>query len=234
MISDIINALRLVRSRKDEQRARDEIYAKYRDRTMVPRVSFDSNLSVVQTVKPVQGCVVECGVWKGGMSGAIAEVLGAGRTYYLFDSFEGLPEAQSIDGEAAAKWQADKSGAYYFDNCSASQEEALDTMKRSPAARVVPVKGWFEATVPEFVLNERIALLRLDGDWYESTMICLKKFFPLMVEGGKIIIDDYYTWDGCSRAVHDYLSEVKATERIMMTPEGVAYLTKVPSSVADD
>jgi O-methyltransferase len=71
-----------------------------------------------------------------------------------------------------------------------------------------------------------IAVLRLDGDWYDSTMLCLEHLFPLVVPGGLMLIDDYYTWDGCARAVHDYLSREQAAERIEKTSGGVAYIVR--------
>ena len=72
-----------------------------------------------------------------------------------------------------------------------------------------------------------IALLQLDGDWYESTMVCLQNLFPLVVEDGLVIIDDYGTWDGCTKAVHAYLSEHDGPEAVRYSPDGVAYLRKV-------
>jgi hypothetical protein len=83
------------------------IYKKYRDFTMIPEGGFVQNLRLVESVRHISGCVVECGVWRGGMSAAMALLLGPDRTYYLFDSFEGLPPAKAIDGEAANHWQCD-------------------------------------------------------------------------------------------------------------------------------
>jgi O-methyltransferase len=80
--------------------------------------------------------------------------------------------------------------------------------------------------LPHFKSSNEIALLRLDGDWYESTMDCLKYLFPKVVQKGIIIIDDYFTWEGCSKAVHDYLSSIKSTSRIYTSPGGVCYIIK--------
>jgi O-methyltransferase len=193
---------------------------------MVPKNVFEANLALAEQVRGVEGCVVECGVWKGGMAAGLADVLGPARDYYLFDSFEGLPPAKDIDGEAALRWQIDKQAPGYHNNCAASMDEALATLSRSRADSVIPVKGWFQDTVPNFSLPSPVALLRLDGDWYDSTIICLNRFFPVMAKGGLVIVDDYYAWDGCSRAVHDYLSQHKLAERIEVMPPGVAYLTK--------
>ena len=65
----------------------------------------------------------------------------------------------------------------------------------------------------------------------DSTLTCLRKFWEYVVPGGVILIDDYYTWDGCSRAVHDFLSERKATERIRQgIIGGIAFMLKEPDS----
>jgi O-methyltransferase len=85
--------------------------------------------------------------------------------------------------------------------------------------------GFFNKTLPHFQ-TEPIALLRLDADWYDSTMVCLEYLFERVVERGIIILDDYYTWDGCSRAIHDFLSKNKATERIRSYDNSVCYLIK--------
>lgn len=71
-----------------------------------------------------------------------------------------------------------------------------------------------------------IALLRLDGDWYDSTMTCLMHLFPLVTTGGLVIIDDYGVWEGCTRAVHRYLADNERPEGIRTTSSGVAYIVK--------
>ena len=75
------------------------------------------------------GAVVECGCWRGGMTGGIATLLGDIGTYHLFDSFEGLPPAQSIDGTRAHDWQTDTTGPKYHDNCRARKDEAEAAMR---------------------------------------------------------------------------------------------------------
>jgi O-methyltransferase len=190
------------------------IYGKYRDSTMAPRSYFLRNMLIVDSRRHVKGCVVECGVWRGGMSAGMAEVLGPGREYFLFDSFEGLPPATEQDGEVAKKWQKNTQGPTYYDNCRAPIEFAERAMTLSGATDYRLVKGWFENTLPQFVPPSPIAVLRLDGDWYESTMTALESLFKYLAPDGVVIIDDYYAWDGCSRAVHDFLSRHQMTARI--------------------
>lgn len=148
------------------------------------------------------------------MSAGMAEVLGPDREYFLFDSFEGLPLATERDGEAASRWQKDTQGETYYDNCRAPIDIAERAMRLSRAAKYTLVKGWFENTLPQFVPPTPIAVLRLDGDWYESTMTALESLFKYLARDGIVILDDYYAWDGCSRAVHDFLSRHQLTARI--------------------
>jgi O-methyltransferase len=208
------------------------IYEKYREFTMIPRDLFIGNLALCMLFKDVDGCVVECGVWKGGMIAAMAEIMGNYHDYFLYDSFEGLPEAQEIDGGAAISWQGDKESPFYFDNCKADMAYAERAMQMSGARNYKITKGWFSEALPHFSCDRGIAILRLDGDWYDSTMECLNDLYNKVNRGGIIIIDDYYVWDGCARAVHDFLSmthrkarnEVPA--RIRQSEAGICYLVK--------
>jgi O-methyltransferase len=190
------------------------VHDRYREFTMVPRRTFAANLAAAAECAGIPGCVVECGVWRGGMSAGIAEVLGPDRTYYLFDSFEGLPEAQAIDGPAALAWQANPAGATYHDNCRAEQSFAERAMKLAGARDARFVRGWFDATLPGFTPPEPIALLRLDADWYDSTIVCLRSLARYLAPGALVIVDDYYVWDGCARAVHRFLAETDSPARV--------------------
>jgi O-methyltransferase len=197
-----------------KRRRYERIFQKYRDFTMVPFENFVPNLEMCEKFKSIEGCVVECGVWRGGMSASMAEVLGSGRTYYLFDSFEGLPEAKEIDGTAALQWQKNKDAPNYYDNCKAEIEFARKAMSLSKADKVKIIKGWFNETLPSAAIDEPIAILRLDGDWYDSTIDCMENLYPKVSEGGLVLLDDYYYWDGFSKAIHDYLSKYKLPVRV--------------------
>ncbi len=86
--------------------------------------------------------------------------------------------------------------------------------------------GWFADTLPGVDIPEGIAILRLDGDWYDSTLTCLEALFPLVAHNGIVIIDDYYIWDGCARAVHEYLAAHDSDARISQFMNTVAYIQK--------
>lgn len=196
---------------------------------------FIENLALIGSLVDLRAmksaAIVECGTWQGGMAAALIDFCGRHRSFCFFDSFEGLPPAKEIDGQTALAWQENTSEPGYYDNCRSSIETFYDTIGRTgiDTKTVHVAKGFFEQSLPNFD-SPAVAVLRLDGDWYESTMICLRKFWDHVVPGGIILIDDYYSWDGCSRAVHDFLSERRASERIHQGPIGrVAYITKNPA-----
>ena len=198
-----------------------KLYMDYKHYTMVPYPSFRDNIKLILNYNLPKGDIVECGVWKGGMIASIAKILGNNRHYYLFDSFEGLPLVKDIDGKAAYEWQKNNT----FNNCIISEDFAQQAMKKSRINNYKIIKGYFENTLKDTEIKE-VALLRLDADWYDSTMICLKELFPKVTNNGLIIIDDYYHWDGCSKAVHDFLSKYKLPHKIRCTRNGVAYIIK--------
>lgn len=186
----------------------------------------------------VPGALVECGVWRGGCSLAmlLAQRAAFGevrRPVYLFDSFKGLPCAEEIDGHLALEWQKGNSETF-FDNCTATDAEVQSTLENFGFRKgdYHIVKGWFDETVPAFaqcLAEDGISLLRLDGDWYKSTIVCLEHLEPLVSVGGVVLIDDYYAWDGCARAVHDYLSRKDVPYRIKSLPHNfAAYFVKRP------
>ncbi|HNP06966.1 MAG TPA: TylF/MycF/NovP-related O-methyltransferase [Cyclobacteriaceae bacterium] len=201
------------------------IYKKYRDFTMIPEDLFIANLDLCNKFLAIEGDIVECGVWRGGMVAGISELTGPNKKIHLFDSFEGLPKAKDIDGKAALDWQKNTTSMTYYDNCTADESFANEAMKKTGHNNYQLYKGWFQDTLLLFS-GSSISILRLDGDWYDSTKICLDRLFPFVTEGGVVIIDDYHTWDGCAKAVHDYLAEIKSPSRICQWENQVAYIVK--------
>jgi hypothetical protein len=210
----------------DQNNYRYEIlYDKYKEFTMVPKPFFILNLDLCNQYKHIQGDYVECGVWRGGMSAAISEVLGGEHQLHLFDSFEGLPAAKEIDGKEALEWQASKESPDYYDNCAADESYALKALAKADCINYKIYKGWFESTLATYPQNS-IAILRLDGDWYDSIRVCLDHLFQYVSPGGIIILDDYYSWDGCAKAVHDYLSITKNSSRLHEWKGKLPYIIK--------
>jgi O-methyltransferase len=200
------------------------LHERVADLTLLPKGQFVDNLVVARLASDVPGDLVECGVWRGGMSAALAWAL-PNRHSVLFDSFVGLPDAREIDGPAAVHWSTE---VREHDNCTAEEEWAHEAMRRVDQTDYEVVKGWFDETLPEWAAQQRpIAVLRLDGDWYDSTTTCLEQLFPLVQPGGVVIIDDYFDWDGCARAVHDYLSRQGSADRLRTSPaQEFAYVVK--------
>lgn len=189
------------------------MYNKYKDFTMIKEYDYINNIELCKLFKHIDGCVVECGVWRGGMIAGIAETFGNDKSYRLFDSFEGLPKANlQKDGAGAVGWQEDITSPTYYDNCSAEIKYAQEAMKMSNTLDVKITKGWFKDTLPRF--NEKISILRIDGDWYESILTCFENLWDKVSVGGLIILDDYYVWDGTTRATHDFLSRNDLHSRV--------------------
>lgn len=164
----------------------------------------------------IPGDIVECGVWKGGSMMAAARTLiqagDAARRLYLFDTFDGMTASEdrdvSIEDIPASRMAVDESvaGKWCFSPLDEVRQAVLSTGYE--ARNVVFVKGLVEETIPAQA-PERIALLRLDTDWYKSTKHELQHLFPRISPGGVLIIDDYGYWKGCREAVDEYFAENK-------------------------
>jgi len=165
----------------------------------------------------IPGDYVECGVWAGGSTMAAARTLvslgDTSRHLYLFDTFEGMTAPTSKDiaptGETAESLlarsdptQADSAWAVV----SLEQVKANVASIGYPPENVHYVKGMVEDTIPEQA-PEQIALLRLDTDWYESTLHEMVHLLPRTIPSGVLIVDDYGWWKGAQQAVDEYIAE---------------------------
>ena len=181
--------------------------------TMLPMVRLNNLESCVRRVivDGVPGDLIETGVWRGGatiLMRALLEVCDdPERVVWVADSFEGLPEpdAERFPTEAAGFHGPVISKAY--DRFAAS----LETVRANVAAfgllddRVRFLKGWFKDTLGAAPIT-KIAVMRLDGDYYESTMDALTALYDRLSIGGFVIIDDYAEdlWTNCRRAVDEF------------------------------
>lgn len=201
------------------------ITQRLRPYTMISNSGIEFIISTVKQVidNKVSGDFVECGVWKGGCSAAMILAQMAlqpnqQRLSDLFDSYEGLPAAESLDGPMALQWQSNVDSPGYYDNCTAWLETVQHNFELLgiPSCNTIFHKGWFEETIPRFVQehpNLKIAIVRLDGNWYTSTKVCIENLYPLVSEKGIAIIDGYYAWDGCV-AIHEFLGKHKLNHRL--------------------
>ena len=161
------------------------------------------------------GAFVEAGVARGGCAGVMAAVArdaGGRRLTWLFDSFQGLPEPGPEDGELARRYAAGRLGGRLetIGRCVGPIEVVRELLFErlgldEQAVRLVP--GWFQDTLPARRAEVGpITLLRLDGDWYASTKVCLEQLYDQVVPGGWVILDDYGHWEGCRRATEEFLA----------------------------
>jgi len=165
----------------------------------------------------VPGDIVECGVWRGGSSmmaaltlmGAGAGAGGGDRRLWLYDTFEGMTEPGQRDvgpdGRSAhGEWERNRREGHN-DWCYSPLDEVRSNILSTGIATDAfeLVQGRVEDTIPARA-PERIALLRLDTDWYESTHHELVHLFPRLSRGGALLIDDYGHWDGVRAAVDEY------------------------------
>lgn len=167
----------------------------------------------------IEGDIVECGVYRGGSMMAAARTLielgDRSRTLWLFDTFDGMvqpgPNDKRYDEVSAETVQLASGFKTMNEWCAADVDQVRAAMESTgyPAEQIRYVKGPVEQTLPDS-RPDRIALLRLDTDWYESTKHELTHLFPLVSPGGVLIIDDYGFWKGSKTAVDEYLKEISA------------------------
>ena len=158
----------------------------------------------------IDGSIVECGVWRGGSMMAVAHTLlqlgSRDRDLYLFDTYEGMPAPTDKDGPPAVK---KFNRTRINDNSSTWCRATIDEVKKNMSttnyneARIHFIKGKVEETIPSKA-PEKIALLRLDTDWYKSTKHELKYLYPRLQQNGVVIVDDYGRWEGARKAVDEY------------------------------
>ena len=164
--------------------------------------------------REIAGDIVECGVWRGGsMMIAAWTLLRLNRgdiPLRLFDTFAGMSQPSAVDGEAANQTWRDGWAKNHNNACFATLEEVRANLYSTgyEPDRISFVQGDVLETIPQFA-PERIALLRLDTDWYESTKHELWHLYPRIVPGGVLLIDDYGHWQGCRKAVDEYFNTQK-------------------------
>ena len=211
---------------KDYDAAAKEIIRAVRPYTMTDP---DKLFALIEAVRyasrhGIEGDVVECGVWRGGsMQAAARTLIEAGdteRDLYLFDTFEGMPPPTERDRRRADDRPAAELLAANTREKKVWAVATLDDVRDGfaqvpyPPERVHFVKGRVEETIPD-AAPERIAILRLDTDWYESTRHELEHLYPRLVPGGVLLLDDYGYWEGAREAVDEWLAATG--ERLLLT-----------------
>jgi len=195
-------------------------------------------LATMMNDKGIPGDYVELGVAKGGCAALMGKTTfdksrrqSIERRLRLFDSFEGLPEPTENDYSDAG---ADGTGYHLTPlskgSCTGTLEEVkylLFDVCGFPKKRVIFIKGWFESTVPaECHRMSKIAILRIDGDWYQSTKTCLEGLYDFVVSGGAVIVDDYLSCYGCKKAVDEFMKNRGIYSDIVLDGRGGCYFFK--------
>jgi O-methyltransferase len=209
--------LELVRPGSADPRAREEGRDWPQDaETMIGLKRLDNLQFCITDVlkRGVAGDLIETGVWRGGATIFMRAVLKAygdrERTVWVADSFQGLPRPD------AARYPADAGDPHWsFAPLAVSLDQVKANFERYGLLdeRVRFLKGWFRDTLPGAPI-ERLAVMRLDGDMYESTMDALTALYPRLSVGGYVIVDDYGVVPGCKKAVEDYRAANRITEEI--------------------
>jgi O-methyltransferase len=179
--------------------------------------------SIIQAVEHIlkhniPGDIVECGVWRGGSMMAAAKTLiklGAPhRKLWLYDTFEGMTQPTNKDFDFRSIKAADymKQTAANKDTSNHWAISRIEEVKQHiqntgyPDRLVKYVEGKVEATIPKHI-PDSIAILRLDTCWYESTRHELEHLFPILSQGGILILNDYGHWAGAREAVNEYIAK---------------------------
>jgi len=195
----------------------DRVYGKY---TKASRERLQAMIHACRLVdeRGIEGDVVECGVWRGGHI-ILARLVSPQRRCWLYDTFDGMPKPDPIldikvhdKGRPAMETWVSKTadGGKW---AAASVEEVIKNLSDEGVWSNHPDKcrmivGKVEETLLSRMLPEKIALLRLDTDWYASTKIELKTLYPRLQTGGVLIVDDFGHWRGCRDACLWYFKKM--------------------------
>jgi hypothetical protein len=223
-------ALRTRRERRERKAALDELSPA--DRLIVERALPYTLTSVARlqavidavrhcVARDLSGAFAECGVWRGGsvlaMVLTLQELGRSDRDLYLYDTFEGMTapterDVSELDPPALRTWnearaRGEEPWSEYFDPEQVNERAVADLLYATgyPGERLHFVRGPVETTLPSQA-PDRLALLRLDTDWYASTRHELEQLYPRLVREGVLIVDDYGHWQGAREAVDEYFA----------------------------
>ncbi len=198
-----------VQTYSDEARRTGQVWPGAHAETMVGMARLDNVQFCVESVLAdgIEGDLIEAGVWRGGVCILMRAILNLHgdpfRKVYVADSFQGLPEPD------AATYPVDRQYQPFVRDLNAILAVSVEQVRRNFERyglldeRVVFLPGWFKDTLPAAPI-QKLAVMRLDGDFYSSTTETLDSLYPKLSPGGYCIVDDYGALEGCRRAVDDY------------------------------
>jgi O-methyltransferase len=204
--------------------------------TMIGLRRLDNLQSCIEDVlaRDVPGDLIETGVWRGGATifmRAVLEAYGVtDRCVWVADSFEGLP----VPNVGKYPWDAED----YLHTCGELRiplERVRTNFERYGLLddQVRFLKGWFRDTLPQAPMRQ-LAVIRLDGDLYESTMDALVNLYPKLSVGGYLIVDDYGAVAGCRQAIHDYREANEIKEKMESIDWASVYWQRSSSPVSSE
>ena len=244
-----IEVKRVLTSPKIKDDVFQSILYKVKDHTFLREEGLHSLFRQMKFIELTdkKGCIVECGVWKGGVASLLAgtnlEFSNEMRTIHLFDAFDDICAPSKIDGERANQ-EAEKflplkteynkiaplKGFYDEHGGHGTIKGCMNLMIKNLKYREDFIqfhKGWFQDTIPSISDNiQDIVLLHIDADWYESTKICLEYLYPKVIKGGFIIVDDYGTYEGCKNAVDEFIQKLGKPIFLNEVDESIVYFIK--------
>ena len=197
----------------------NQIYEKCAPHSMTSKEKMYAMYEATKYIldKNIEGDIVECGLWEGGSLMIAALTLinynSWDRKIYGYDTFAGMTKPEEADVNVnnfkALDYfnktsQAANASAWCYSSLANTKSNLVST--NYPEDKIILVKGLVEETIPAMIPRQ-ISLLRLDTDWYTSTYHELVHLFPLLSEGGVIIIDDYGYWKGAEKAVNEYFGQ---------------------------
>lgn len=184
--------------------------------TMCGDKSLNQLIEALKTIEAekIPGDYIETGVWRGGlpiiMRAFLESVNNKERTVWLADSFKGLPEDSEDPKDKAAHLLL---GPIAHLTASRKQVEKSLEFFGLKDNQVKFLEGWFKDTL-RTMPNTPLALVRLDGDYYESTRDAIVELYPKLSKGGYLIVDDYNLPLGCKRAIDEYRQQNGITDTI--------------------
>lgn len=205
-----------------------DLYERVRDYTMVSGRGTIFTHRVVKFIEDnsIPGDIVECGVYRGGQIITAALTCRQPRHFWLYDTFTGMSEPGPHDsrkGSHATELTKWRKHTVNHNWCRADYEiveENIGTVLTRD--RYTMIKGDVCETLKTGPWPEKIAFLRLDTDWYESTRAELEVLYPRVSPGGMVVFDDYHSWDGARKAVDEYFAKINLT----IDTGGVAFVRK--------
>jgi hypothetical protein len=202
--------------------------------TMLPLIRLDNLRFCIETAirENIPGDLIETGVWRGGSTIYMRAILKAhgdfGRTVWVADSFEGLPEPDANRFPEEAKFHAGPVSKKAYGHFATGLEIVKSNFRAFGLLdnQVQFLKGWFKDTLPGAPIQQ-LAVLRLDGDYYESTWDALSALYAKVAPGGFVIIDDYGEESfQCRKAVEDFREKSGITEPLERVDSKCSYWRK--------